>query len=120
MLTKLCEQWIQYKSDEVAARDCRLAAEKEIIDALGDDLKIGSNKVADMLKVTAGLKREWDNEKLLELRNNIAPDYFPFREELKEVRKLSRAIEEDVPELWGIISKALTIKPEKPSFEVLK
>ena len=119
MLKKLCEQWVQYKQDERDANERRLAVEREILDLLGDDLKIGVNKVEN-LKITAGLDRKWDNDQLLVLRNSIAEDYFPFKETFAEKKKMSDEIEKAVPELWAIISKALTIVTKKPAFEVLK
>lgn len=120
MLKNLAEQWIQYKRDEQDASERRLAVENEIISIMGNDLKLGSNRVEGMIKITAGLNRRWDNSKLLVLRNSIAEDYFPFKETFSENKKMSDEIEQNVPDLWAIISKALTISPKKPAFEVLK
>lgn len=120
MLKKLCEQWVQYKQDEKDANERRLAIENEILLMIGNDLKLGSNRVEGLIKITAELDRKWDNEKLIVLRNSIAEDYFPFKEKFSEKKKMSDEIEKNVPDLWAIISKALTISPKKPAFEVLK
>lgn len=121
MLKKLAEQWIQYKRDEQDANERRLAVESEILELLEPiGLRPGANKVEGLIKITTGTTRKWDNEKLLVLRNSIAEDYFPFKETFSENKKMSDDIEKSVPDLWAIISKALTISPRKPAFEALK
>ena len=115
ILRDLSQEWHRAKADEKAAQARRIAAEKSITD-ITELPEEGTAIILDSLRVKTGYTRKWDQTQLLVIEEEILPAFFPFRTELKEDRMHSRKIEMQHPDLWGIISEALTLVPAKPSF----
>jgi hypothetical protein len=116
-LTALTDKWQQLKMAEKAATSDRLDVETRIIKMIAMPLE-GSTVIVDTLKINAGFTRKWDQAHLNELSLKVLPEFFPFKLEWKEVRALSKAIEENNVDLWEVLSPALTITPSKPSFSI--
>ena len=118
-LDYLIDQLHQAKSEESSAKEKRMAIENAILKhhEIAPNLKPeGTTSFKALgLSVVTGFTRSWDGQQLETLQSGIKPEFFPFKQELKEDRKASKIIEERFPDLWGKLSKALTLKPKKPS-----
>lgn len=112
------KEWIALKAKEDEAKKARVAIEQEILSSFELEKKDGANNLENMLTITGGYSRSWDQEGLDHLRS-LGTDPFPFKIELKEDRKLSKALEEMAPDFWKAkFEPLLTVKPKKPSFKV--
>lgn len=105
------------KADEDRAKAARLNVEAAIVSMFGAEqaLKDEGTTTLGGVSVSTGYTRKWDQKALADMATRIRPEFFPFRSELKEDRRYSRALEEANPELWGEISQALTLTPKKPT-----
>ena len=115
-LSDLTHQWKQYKDTEDQAKKARLDTEKLIQSHPDSHLADEGIVHLDSLQVSTGYTRTWDQKQLKEMQRVISDEYFPFKTELKEDRKISKTIEERFPDLWNTIRSALSLKPKKPAF----
>lgn len=81
---------------------------------------LGSVTLDKLVTITTSETRVWDQEALASMRSRVVDGWWPFKTEFKEVRVKSKMIEEDVPDLWAILSPALTIKPASTRVELKK
>lgn len=114
-LADLQKQLAWAKAQESAARDARIAAEEAILahpDVVAV-LKDEGSVTVEGVRVTTGYTRAWDQGVLQETAKQVSPEYWPFKAEWKEDRRRTRDIEANTPDLWALISPALTVKPKK-------
>jgi hypothetical protein len=117
-MNELEHEWIRLKNQEDQLKKARLEVEAAILDT-GINLEIkGTYNHKEMLSITTGLDRKFDQKGLKALHDaNTQP--FPFKLEFKEDRKLSSALEEMASEFWNTtFEPLLTEKPKKPAFKV--
>jgi len=120
MIERLKERLRIVEETEKAAKKERIAIEKQIVDLLRDELKDQGTTNLHGLKIVTGYNRKWSQEQLRQLVDQgIPPKLFPFKVEYKEDRKLSNYIENNEPEVWEVIAKALTLTPKKPSVSII-
>jgi hypothetical protein len=119
-LTELTQAWAEAKSEELEAKNARLAIEEEIIglqEVAANMTSKGTHNFGP-LKIVTDFTRLWDQEKLRQAQQSIPETFWPFASEFKEIGKGTRFLEQQNPELWMHVAKALTLKPRKPSFSV--
>lgn len=115
---KLAKKWIELKAKEDELKKARVEVEKEILNSGVNLKKSGANSYLEMLTITTGFDRKWDQEGLKKLHDEGA-NPFPFKLEFKEDKKLSSALEEMALEYWSHnFEPLLTVKPKNPSFKV--
>lgn len=106
------------KRNEALAREVRIQIEGAILSHPDVVLKEEGTVSVDGLSISTGYTRTWDQAKLSELIQKIHPNFWPFKTEFKEVRALSKQIEQTTPDLWNELSHALTLKPKKPTVTI--
>lgn len=106
--------WLKAKEDEVEAGTRRVSIENEIISL------VEGGKRFQNLNITYGETRKWDQDKIamlegtwLHLHANMP---FPFKREYKEVRAITKILEESGIFWKQYMSPLLTVSPRKPSF----
>lgn len=123
ILDSLASQWEAAKAAEAEANKSRLAVEAKIVELINDG-SIEGTQTADLgavkIKVTRSLSRKVDLEVLSEIAEQI-PEAIRNRL-LKtkielDTREL-RFIENNEPELYLIVAKAVTTTPSKPAVKV--
>ena len=123
ILDSLATQWEAAKAAEAEANKQRLAVEAKIVELINDG-SIEGTQTADLgavkIKVTRSLTRKVDLEALSKIADQI-PEAIRNRL-LKtkielDTREL-RFIENNEPELYLIVSKAVTTTPSKPAVKV--
>ncbi len=121
-LIGLINELDQAKDAEREANEHRLALEKLILTHPEMEGKIkpeGTSTFKEIgLSVTTGFTRTRDQKTLKDLALEIKPEFFPFAPQYKEDRKISKAMEQQFPELWQKLSTALTLKPKKPTVTI--
>jgi len=103
------------KSVERDANLARIAVEREILahpDVVVEDE--GTTTVGN-LKIETGYTRKFDQAKLAAIAQDFPPELWPFKTEYSEVRRGTRYLENNQPELWDVIAGALTLTPRKPA-----
>ncbi len=102
---------------EKDAKQARIEIEKDILDhPESTELKEGANHISG-LNIQCGLTRKWDQNKLSVIVTKVKPEYWPFSIEFKEVRSDSKMLEKNFPDLWELISDALTLTPKKAAIK---
>ena len=121
-LPELIGQLTEAKAAEAEANTNRVKLEATILnhpDVIKKLKTEGTTTFKDTgLSITTGFTRSWDTEKLLDLSANIREDFFPFKLSFAEVRKASKDIESEYPELWTQLASALTLKSKKPALSI--
>jgi len=103
------DKWIAAKAKEDAAKKERLEIEQQIMSE-------GPEKFKDRLVVQQGIKREWDQDKLAEIADDLPAGL--FKTQYKENVRNVKAIEEMSPEFYrDKLEPLLTETPKKPSFK---
>ena len=121
MIEQLKAKLAKLKAEEAAVRAERIKTEQEIVGLLADELKEHGTTNIHGLKIVTGYNRKWDQEQLAELvARQIPIKLFPFKTEYKEDRAKSKYIENNEPEVWAEIQKALTLTPKKPSVSIIE
>ena len=123
LLERAAEALIQAKAAEQQAQHARLVAELEVLDLLGDNHGEGPTKVdagAYKLTVRTAMNRAIDRDVLCqiapEIPEPIAKRLFRWKPEL--VLSELRYLQSNEIELYGVIARAITMKPAKPSITV--
>lgn len=118
---KLVAQWAEAKNRERKASGDRIAIELKIWEMYEDELPKKGSAALENLKITTGTTDKWNQDELQEIRANW-PDGcsvpFPFREELKPDGKAISYIKDHVPDVYEVLTQALTQDPRKPSFSI--
>lgn len=96
--------------DQVLAHPAIGAARQAAIEA-GEK----TSTVSDLWTVGETETRKWDQDGLTGIKDDIAPGFWPFKTEYKEVRAESKSIEEKFPDLWTILRRFLVVTPGNPS-----
>lgn len=122
-LERAAEALIQAKAAEIAANQRRLEAERDVLHLLGEIEAEGTHKSsagAYTVTVRSSMNRTLDRDVLVQIApqipEQIAKRLFRWKPEL-ELREL-RYIQDNEPELYGIVAQAITMKPAKPSISV--
>lgn len=80
----------------------------------------GASTIAKLITVTGQVDRVWDQEKILELYDEIDADFFPFKITFTEVREQSKELERDYPDFWAEqYEPALTTKAKTSKVKLL-
>lgn len=116
----LHEQLRQAKADEASMREIRLQVEQAILTHpdVAPNLKAEGTCKIGGFSIATGYTRDWDQAQLKELRSRIRDEFWPFLTEFKENRKVTRLIEEKMPEFWQELRAALTLRPKKPAVTI--
>lgn len=119
-LEELTVAWSSAKASEEAAKNARYEIECEIYNLVQNQLKeSGVNNFPGGLKITTGISRKWDQEKLSMLAQGWPKDQrFPFAIQWKEDSKRVSILKEDSPDLYEQLEDALTTDVKKPTFAV--
>jgi hypothetical protein len=116
--------WIGAKKEEDEANKNRVAIENILITTLAFNKREGSEtKKFDDLKITltAKLNRTVDTDKWLEIKAQVPESLQAVVEEkitYKVTDKGARWLEENAPEVYTLVSKAITTKPAKVAVKV--
>lgn len=115
---ELAKKWIELKTQEDALKKARLEVENELISVAALEKDAGANNFENILTITTGYDRNWDQDGLAELAAQ-GIDPFPFKIKYQEQRGNTKALEEMAPDFWEKhYEPLLTVKPKKPSFKV--
>lgn len=120
LLANLANQWRDAKRDEENARDHRLRIEQEIIELTGHKEE-GSqtHKAGDWkVTVTGKLTRKLDADKWAEIEPSIPEAMRPVIHKPTLETKGLRYLENNEPEIFARIAKAIETKPAKPAVTV--
>jgi hypothetical protein len=117
------EALIQAKAAEIAANLRRLEAERDVLHLLGEIDAEGTHKSTSgnyTVTVRSSMNRTIDRDVLTQIApqipEQIAKRLFRWKLEL-ELREL-RYVQDNEPELYGIVAQAITMKPAKPAVTV--
>ena len=123
LLERAAEALIQARAAEIEANQRRLEAERDVLHLLGEIEVEGTHKSsagAYTVTVRSSMNRTLDRDVLVQIApqipEQIAKRLFRWKPEL-ELREL-RYIQDNEPELYGIVAQAITMKPAKPSISV--
>ena len=115
---ELEHKWIEFKRQEDVFKKARLEVEAAILDSVSDLPEEGAYGHKEMLTITTGYSRKFDQDELLKIYNS-GTEPFPFKIEFKEDRANSKALEDMAASFWkNTYDPLLTEKPKKPSFKV--
>lgn len=113
------------KANAEAAKQAVIAVESEIWVAtekvLGQKIPDKGTTHATGVSIETGFNDKWDQAKLAALEAEWAKKSnlpFPFKKELKAIAKDIEYFRENVPDLYKLITDALTRTPAKPSFSL--
>lgn len=123
LLERAAEALIQAKAAEQIATQRRLEAERDVLHLLGEISAEGTHKSsagAYTVTVRSSMTRTIDRDVLVQIAPQIpeaiGKRLFRWKPEL-DLREL-RYVQDNEPELYGIVAQAITMKPAKPSISV--
>ena len=118
----LRQQWKEAKTLEEEAKQRRLNIETEILlhKEVKGEIKDEGTSTFGKIKIITGYTRNWNQGKLQAICETVDESLWPFQTQYKEVRAGTKYIETNEPEMWEILSPALTLTPKKPSFSLAK
>lgn len=118
----LCEEWLAAKKAETKANETRVAIEAEIVAVIGAKPEGSATTNLEDFKVTTTgkLTRTLDDAVWESIASQIPADLRPVTlvQSYKIDDKGCRWLAENRPELWAIVSKAITTKPAKTAVKV--
>lgn len=121
-IDELAIKWSIAKQKEDAARDERVAVEKQIIE-LHPAREEGSETFATpqgvKISLTGKLTYKADVAKLLELTQHWPVEAKPIKTEVKADESILKALREHSPEAWLQIAPAITVTPAKTGVKVV-
>jgi len=121
-LIELCHGWELAKLRESEAREARVELEAQISELVGQKTEgTVSTRAGDYkVSVTYRINRSVDEKKWAEvaplLPENVANHLLRYKPSL--VMKGFRYLEENKPDLFKLVSKAVTEKPSKPTVTI--
>jgi len=119
-ISQLAKDWREAKTAENTSRDFRLETEGKIIDLAG--MKAEGSQTHDAgtykITVTSSMTRKLDEKKWKEIESSIPEDLRPVNYKPSIDLKGIRYLQENYPETYAIVAKALTVTPAKPSVKV--
>lgn len=119
---ELAQLWTDAKAAERAAREERIEIEEALIDKLGGAKEEGSqtHELGNGLKVTVTGKLSYkaDMPALLALCERIPESLRPIKVETKLDEVGAKYLRANDPELWRLISDAISISPAKTGLTV--
>jgi len=111
-----------HKSTEDAARAARHKAEAELIELLGcpqegqETHDIEDRKIV----ITQKINRKFNAAALTKIRNDIPEDLLPLKvQEVLDVKRL-RYLQNNEPDTYRILSRAIVSQPAKPNIKIEK
>lgn len=118
---KLVAAWAEAKDREKKANATRLDIESKLYKLYEREIPEKGTVKIENLKIACGFTDKWNQDELQEIRAKW-PDGcsvpFPFKEELKPDGKAISYIRDNVPDIYEVLSQALTQDPRKPSFSI--
>ena len=119
-IAQLAKDWREAKTAENTSRDFRLETEGKIIDLVGMKAEGSQTHDAGTYKVTvtSSMTRKLDEKKWKDIEDSIPEDLRPVNYKPSIDLKGIRYLQENYPETYAIVTKALTVKPAKPSVKV--
>ena len=121
-IDELAIKWSIAKQKEDAARDERVAVEKQIIE-LHPAREEGSETFATpqgvKISLTGKLTYKADLPKLLELTQHWPVEAKPIKTEVKVDESILKALREHAPDSWLQIAPAITVTPAKTGVKVV-
>lgn len=119
--TELATQLIAAKKAEADANAKRVALEQELIAILGSKEE-GSetHNLENGLKITITAKLSYsaDMPILLSLCDSIPESMRPIKREVKLDETGAKYLRNNEPDVWRMLSSAITVKPAKPSVTI--
>lgn len=119
--TELAQQLIAAKKAEADANAKRVALEQELIAILGSKEE-GSetHNLENGLKITITAKLSYsaDMPILLSLCDSIPESMRPIKREVKLDETGAKYLRNNEPDVWRMLSSAITVKPAKPSVTI--
>lgn len=117
----LAEKWLAAKAAEEVAKNLRLSVEAELLKVI--PAREEGSRTTDLgngMRVTTTGKMTYKADiDLLKAMTSSWPDEVrPIRAKLEVDEPLLRAIRTDRPDLWAVLSKAVTMKPAKTNIVV--
>jgi len=120
----IANEWLNAKQVEKKANTLRIELENELIALLGMKAEGSETHNLDGFKVviTGKMNRKLDVNAYREVMESIPSDLCPVRvvEEYKLEDAGCRWLSENKPDVWGILAKAITTTPAKPSVNVTR
>lgn len=119
-LDALATRWKELKDAELEARDARIAIEERMLGFFELKDEGSATTKTGMYKITIRypVYRSFDAERWEEIRDRIAPQYWPVKVVTVLDEPMCKRLKEQFPEAWLTASEAITEKPGKPSFTI--
>ena len=115
---ELEHKWIELKNKEDEVKKARLEVETAILESGINLPNKGAYSHKEMLSITMGESRKFDQAALLKLYEDGASP-FPFKIEFKEIAANTKALEDMAAKYWSeTFEPLLTVKPKKPAFKI--
>lgn len=109
-----------HKSTEDAARAARHKAEAELLELL-DTPQEGQKTIykdGRKITITQKINRKFDAAALTKIRNDIPEQMLPLKlQEVLDVKRL-RFLQNNEPDTYRILSRAIVSQPAKPSIKI--
>lgn len=113
---ELAAEWLAEKQKEQAANAARLAIEKKMLQLLAvQEEGSTTHNLQNGLKVklTGKVKYKANLDLLKAITSSWPEEVRPIRARLEADEPLLRAIRHDRPDLWRVLSPAITLEPAK-------
>ncbi|CAB4166153.1 hypothetical protein UFOVP840_16 [uncultured Caudovirales phage] len=112
----LAEKWLAAKAAEEVAKNLRLSVEAELLKVVPareegtQTTELGNGM---RIKTTGKMSYKGDIDLLKAITSSWPEEVRPIRAKLEVDEPLLRAIRTDRPDLWAVLSKAVSVKPAK-------
>ena len=113
---KLAEKWLAAKQAEEVAKNLRLSIEKDLLEVIpAREEGSQTTELANGMRVktTGKMTYKADIDLLKAMTSSWPEEVRPIRAKLEVDEPLLRAIRIDRPDLWAVLSTAVTVKPAK-------
>ncbi len=117
----LAEQWLIQKNFEQKAREARIRIEEKMLPLLETKEEGSKTTITAFdrkITVTQRIDRKLDSKELMKVRADIPADLLPLR--ISEVIDLVRLryLQNNEPDTYRLIARAIVSKPGKPHIKV--